>query len=250
MIITSKTQVNPIIQNCIDVFTQKGEDAFVQCVHTRLLKEKIRFPLLEHAAEVFCVQIPQKYHYSIAEKIMQLNTIGGNVLVGIVLRNTYNRKDTGEGTESTGAIQKAIKTANAHIVYGNQWYVCDIIGERVAGFALLTQPEEVIPLLQKMAGDENKWIVRTVGVATHYAVKKGLKKKYVEEMFGILLQLGNSSDFHTQRGVGWAVKTIAKFHPDIVQHSRANNTEVKQWFRTKIKIGLGRSNKYASRHKG
>jgi hypothetical protein len=238
--ITSKAQLNPLVQKAIETFEQKDEDAFVKTVRQQILSVKIRFPLLEHAAFVFVRNIPAKQYYSVAEKIMHLDTIGGNVLVGILLQQQLEKD-----------LVKAMKEANRHIVQGDLWYVCDIIGERVAGVALLTQPEKTIPLLKKMSKNENKWIVRTVGVATHYAVKKGLKKKYADEMFGLLMTLGNTTDFHTKKGIGWAAKTIAKFHPDIIQqHQKAlSNPEIKTWFKTKIRIGLGRSEKYASRYK-
>src|SRR5690606_27867199 len=129
-------------------------------------------------------------------------------------------------------------------------YVCDIIGERVMGHALLTMPYVAIPELKQLAKHEDEWIVRSVGVATNYAVKKGLKKADVQQMFALLLTLANTTEFHTKKGVGWAVKTIAKFHPEIVAHYREQietDPEIKQWFKTKIKIGLGRTDKYAGR---
>ena len=88
-------------------------------------------------------------------------------------------------------------------------------------------------------------------MATHYAVKKGLEKEYVEQMFELLLSLATTTDFHTKKGVGWAVKTVAKFHPEIIskyQEQIDADGNVKQWFRTKIKIGLGRTQKYAGKY--
>jgi hypothetical protein len=71
-------------------------------------------------------------------------------------------------------------------------------------------------------------------------------------MFALLLSLSTVTDFHTKKGVGWAAKTIAKFYPDIISEYKAEieNEKVRQWFQTKIKIGLGRSYKYASRYSG
>lgn len=115
----------------------------------------------------------------------------------------------------------------------------------------MTEPVKTLPLLKKLAGDENKWLVRCVGVAAHYAIKKGLKKQYVDEMFVLLLSLCNTTDFHTKKGIGWAAKTSAKFHPDIIAKYQLHierDERVKQWFKTKIKIGLGRSYKYAQRY--
>jgi 3-methyladenine DNA glycosylase AlkD len=119
------------------------------------------------------------------------------------------------------------------------------------GHALLTVPDATLPVLQRLSQHEDKWIVRSVGVATHYAVKKGLKKKYAEEMFRILLSQASTTEFHTKKGIGWAAKTIAKFHPDIIaryEQQVSNDPTIKQWFKSKIKIGLSRTYKYAHRY--
>ncbi|NNE97923.1 MAG: DNA alkylation repair protein, partial [Pyrinomonadaceae bacterium] len=52
-------------------------------------------------------------------------------------------------------------------------------------------------------------------------------------------------------GIGWAAKTTAKFHPDIVADYRDRmeaDPNIKQWFKTKIEMGLSNSEKYASRY--
>jgi 3-methyladenine DNA glycosylase AlkD len=121
------------------------------------------------------------------------------------------------------------------------------------GHALLTEPKKTIPVFKKLSRHNNAWMVRCVGVATHYAVKKGLQKTYSERMFQILLSLADSKEFHIKKGIGWAAKTVSKFHPDIIHIYKKDineNPEVKQWFKTKIKIGLGRSFKYATKYPG
>ncbi|MCA9998849.1 MAG: hypothetical protein KDE56_23965, partial [Anaerolineales bacterium] len=55
------------------------------------------------------------------------------------------------------------------------------------------------------------------GVAAHYATKKGLPKPEVEAVLTLLLTVAGSSDYQVQRGVGWGLKTIAKFYPDLMK---------------------------------
>lgn len=116
-----------------------------------------------------------------------------------------------------GDEQQAFEKASAYVLLGDQWYVCDIICERVMGEALLMRPETTLPEIRKMAGSPHKWLVRGAGVAIHYAVKKGISKIYVNQLFEMLLASAYTQDFHTKKGIGWAAKTIAKFHPDVVQ---------------------------------
>lgn len=239
-IINSKKELGVYVQHAINVYQEDGADAFAGVLHEQILKKKVRFPVLEYAARELYHTLPKKQIIPVTDKIVALDETGSYVLAGILLQCMLD-------TNHKRSIDKAV----AYIIQGNEWYVCDIVGERVMGHALLTMPEQTLPLLKKLAKHEDKWIVRCTGVATHYAIKKGLKKQYVAEMFRLLLSLSNTTDFHTKKGIGWAAKTTAKFHPDIVAQYAAQvatDPEVKQWFKTKIKIGLGRSDKYAHRY--
>lgn len=239
-IIGSKIEVNKLVDEITSTTKKHELDKLVDNINVLLLKKKIRFPLLEFAAKLLSQFIPYGNQIKITNKIIELHTIGGNVLVGIILQQRLK-------TNFAESHKKAIE----YIVKEDLWYVCDIIGERVIGYSLLNYPEETIQLLKLYAKHSDKWIVRTIGVATHYAVKNGLKKASVEKVFIILLSCSNTTEFHTKKGIGWGVKTISKFHPEIIEKHRIqieNDTEIKQWFRTKIKIGLSRTYKYASRY--
>ncbi|HEY1039309.1 MAG TPA: DNA alkylation repair protein [Bacteroidia bacterium] len=238
--ITQKPRIKAGIEKSIEAFQEKGVESFSKTLFNELLSKKIKFPLLEYAAVLLLERIPLKDQLVLSDKIISLETIGGNTICGKLLQLRADKK-RGE----------SFKKAEEYIIFGNMWYVCDIIGERVFGYCLLTQSEDTIPYLHKLAKHPNNWMVRTIGVATHYAVKKGLKKKDANTLFLLLLSLSGTTDFHTKKGIGWAAKTIAKFHPEIiVRHHNAiyENPEVKQWFKTKIKIGLSRKEKYAAVH--
>jgi len=238
----SKAQLKPVIGDLLDIYAQQGQDAFIGALDEKVLQQKIRFPVLEFAGLELYKAIPPGEQLPVLDRIVALHTVGGNVLAGIILQK---RLDAHFNT--------SVQKAGEYMILGNEWYVCDIIGERVLGHALLTQPEKTIPMLKKLARHENKWLVRSVGVASHYAIKKGLPKVFVEEVFSILLGLSNATEFHTKKGIGWAAKTTAKFYPGIIESHRQHidtSPEVKQWFKTKVKIGLGRTSKYANRYPG
>jgi 3-methyladenine DNA glycosylase AlkD len=238
-VIQSKAEVKQLLEKIIHVGNSEP-DKLVAGINTHLLTKKIRFPLLEYASRELYQFIPDQNQNSIADKIIELHSIGGNVLAGIILQLRLKE-------HFAESHQKAIE----YIIKEDLWYVCDIIGERVIGYSLLTYPKETIPILRSYTRHSDKWVVRSIGVATHYAVKNGLKKVFVEEVFQVLLSCSGTTEFHTKKGIGWAVKTIAKFHPEIIEKYRKRiekNTEIKQWFRTKIKLGLSRSFKYASRY--
>lgn len=198
--------------------------------------------MLEYAAAQFYTHIPDADHIRITDGIVALAENGSEVIAGKILQLRLGRH-----------YNESIRKATGYIIHGAHWLPCDTVGERVFGYALLTTPDKTIPVLQKLSQHEDKWVVHSVGVAVHYAVKKGLPEEYTDKMFRLLLSLATTTDFHTRKGIGWAAKTIAKFHPDIITDYRAeieNNTTVRPWFKTKIKIGLGRSYKYAHRYTG
>jgi len=238
-IISSKATIGAITEKLLATYNSEGIDAFISQLDKKILQQKVRFPVLEYAGTMLHNAIPSKKQLTVADQIIDLHQIGSNVFAGIILQLRLEE-------HFAQSIEKAIE----YIITSDEWYVCDIIGERVMGHGLLTHPKKMLPTLHKLAKHENKWIVRCIGVAAHYAIKKGLKKEYVENVFRLLLSLSNTTDFHTKKGIGWAAKTTAKFHPDIIDTYRKqiDDATTKQWFKTKVKIGLSRTDKYAHRY--
>lgn len=230
----------PMVEKSIEVYYHRGIDAFCLDFHTRILKQKVRFPALEYATLLVMEKIPERSHLEFAQNTIALREIGSNVVAGMVLQKMAEKQ-----------LPKAFTLAGEFIVFGGEWYCCDIMAERVMGVSLLNQPDLALKQLQKLSTSKEELVVRTIGVAAHYAVKKGLQKPYVEEVFKLLLSLGNATEFHVKTGIGWGAKTCAKFHPDVVRkHEAIYNDQnwVGQWFRSKLAIGFSRNYKYATRY--
>ncbi|TGK39249.1 DNA alkylation repair protein [Leptospira gomenensis] len=216
-----------------------SERDFLAKVESELLLKKTRFPLLEFAALEIHSRLTAERRNDLLEEIGRLRHMGGYVIAGMMLQ-----------LDLESGFEEALAKAGELMISGDEWYVCDIVGERVFGHSLLFYPERTIPILKKYLNHENGWIVRSVGVASHYAVKKGLEKKHVETLFYLLLEKLNATDFHTKKGIGWGIKTIAKFHPDLVRKISdrlEDDLSVNVYFKNKIRIGLGKSVKYASK---
>lgn len=241
-IINSKAQVRTVFTDLLKLNSKWTSDTTIRFIHEKILKEKIRFPILEYFTELIFPLVPKKEQTIFLQKIIDLDEIGSYTIAGKLLQLQL---------ENQTKTKSVFKNTEAFIIQGDKWYVCDIIGERVFGHSLLTSPGRTIPHLKKLSTHKNTWMVRSIGVATHYAVKKGLDKKSVEDMFRLLLSLADTTDFHVKKGIGWAAKTTAKFHPAIIKKYEKEiygNEKVKQWFKTKIKIGLSRNDKYASKY--
>ncbi len=215
-------------------------DSLVQSLDALILQRKVRYPILEFVARALYQCIPAHSHVELCDRIVSLRANGSEVIAGMILQ-----------LRLPDHYHASILKAKEYVIRGEGWLPCDTIGERVFGHALLTQPATTIPVLCKLSKSDDKWVVRSVGVAVHYAVKKGLTKDHVAEMFNLLLSLATTTDFHTKKGIGWAAKTIAKFHPDIIAQFESeikDDPAIRTWFRTKVKIGLSRTYKYAGRY--
>lgn len=237
-VVTRKSEVRELLLQCTVAYDTYGLDNCVVVVNDILLTRKVKFPLLEFCGRAFYEHLQQHDHIPFCDAIQKLKTEGGNVLLGIVLqlRLEEHFKET---------VAKTIE----YIAAADIWYVCDIIGERVWGVSLLNEPERTIPEIQKLTTHQSHWIIRSLGAGAHYAIKKGISVEFVETLFKLLLRCSNSSDKEIRQGIGWAAKTTARFHPEIIyaHRSEINNTEkVANWFRRKIEIGLERHH-YAQR---
>ncbi|WP_223034301.1 DNA alkylation repair protein [Hanstruepera marina] len=238
-VVTRKSEIKELINICTKEYESKGLNACLLEMENYILTKKIKFPLLEFCGDELYQKVKQEEHIDLCNKIEELKTEGGNVILGIILQNRLNT-----------CFEQSIKKATEYISRADVWYVCDIIGERVYGYALLNNPEKTIPQIKKLSRHSANWVVRALGAGIHYSIKKGLDKENVALVFPILLSMANTRDKEIRQGVGWAAKTTAKFHPEIIDQfdKEVQNKEmVANWFRTKISIGLNR-NEYAKRN--
>jgi 3-methyladenine DNA glycosylase AlkD len=242
-VLNSKTQVRAIAADLLELNRGWTSSETISFIHDRILTQKVRFPVLEYFTELIFPEVSGNLRIEFLRKIVLLDKIGSYTIAGKFLQLVFQEKNA--------ASEEVFQLAEEFIIQGDKWYVCDIIGERVFGHSLLLFPVKTLPYLNKLSNHKNTWMVRAIGVAAHYAVKKGLDKKSVDDMFRLLLAHSADTDFHVKKGIGWGAKTVAKFHPLVIDKYKEeiyDNTEVKQWFKTKIKIGLSRNNKYASKY--
>lgn len=231
-VITRKGEITEELNNCFGVYDSAGLKEFVNCVHTGLLKAKIRFPLLEFCGKSIFEYLPLDQHFPFCSYIPELKTIGGNVLIGIILQQRL-----------ANDFEQSFLKAAEYIDADHEWYVSDIIGERVYGFGLLNYARQALPLLKDLSNHESHMVVRAVGPGIHYALKKGLDKESADSAFQILLEKANVTNHFEKKGLGWAAKTTAKFHPDVIEKYQSvldDKNRTGQWFRTKVRIGLER----------
>lgn len=241
-LITRKSEIKIELEKCIKAYRTDSVQGCVAEVHSRILSHKVKFPLLEYCAHELFELLLVEDHIPFCDSVESLKTEGGNVILGIMLQRGL-----------LFHFQQSIVKATEYIGKADIWYVCDIIGERVFGFSLLNEPNKTILEFERLSKSDNNWVIRSLGAGGHYAIKKGLDRRHVKTVFKILLSMANNNnDKEIRQGVGWAAKTTAKFHPDVIQlyAKEINNADsIATWFRTKVKIGLER-HEYAKGDRG
>lgn len=230
-IITRKPEICERVDKCVAIYKKNGLECFASAIHQQILVEKVKFPLLEYAARELFEFIPSEKQIALCDAIEAFNTVGGNVILGIILQLRLHEN-----------LEESFQKAAQYISNSEEWYVSDLIGERVFGFALLSYSEKALSLLRSYANHENNMVQRSTGAGMHYAIKKGLRKEFTKPVFELLLSKSSIKDYQAKRGIGWAAKTMSKFHPEMVSEyaEQIADKTTGRWFQTKVNIGLAR----------
>lgn len=208
--ITRKSDLQPILKAAQTQYAANGSAALAAWLVENLLCHRVKFPLLELTAVHLNEFMPRHEQSVFVTKLFGRPEHGSSVVIGKLLQLWL-----------PDALPSAFMVAGQAITSGSTWFHCDHIGERVYGHGLLHHYEAALPLLTKTLHSGDEWNQRAVGVAAHYATKKGLNAERVTAVLTLLLTKADSKAYEVQRGVGWGLKTIAKFHPELMKAALA-----------------------------
>ncbi len=112
----------------------------------------------------------------------------------------------------------ALARSRDFIIDGDAWYAADILGEGVAGRALVDHFQPALDLLVPWREDPNPWVRRVVGIAAHFWAKRsrGERAAEAEALLAFLEPMFGEWDMIAVKGLGWGLKTMGKYHPDLV----------------------------------
>ena len=232
--ISTKQYVNPILNQLKDLNTSNSDKSSIseeqwRLLDSQILAHRVKFPILEYAAVELAEIFSSTQIEDLLFKIAKARHISSYPVIGKLLQLQL-------GTDLENIYQNAID----HIIQGDKWYACDIISERVFGVGTLKDFELSLRLMTKMGEHDNQWIQRSIGIATHYATKKGLPKHQAEQLFMLMLSHGHKTSLYIKKGIGWPAKTVARFHPDLIYKHEVliKSHKLSKWFKNKINIGL------------
>lgn len=202
-----KREVAEVSQECLTLLAAGSIDEALKTLHP-LLSRKLPFPLLDHAGDILgslATKRPQGL-LSLLDKIEATKAMGGYVIIGSALNSFINHD-----------LPEALEKAKEYILKGDVWYVTDIIGERVPGEALVHHFNETLPILEVFSREPNPWVKRSVGVAVHHFAKRvrGDQEK-ASRLLGLLSPCFEDKDSRIVKGIGWGLKTLGRYYPDLV----------------------------------
>lgn len=143
------------------------------------------------------------------DRVAAQRTMGGWVVIASALRQQLNRDLPG-----------AFGRCRSYVIVADVWYGTDIFGERVPGPALVRDFEPSLAALTPWRGDANRWVRRMVGVAVHYWAKHArgaaASRPEASALLDFLEPLFTERDSDAIKGVGWGLKTLGKYYPELV----------------------------------
>ncbi|MBN1890261.1 MAG: DNA alkylation repair protein [Thermoflexales bacterium] len=142
------------------------------------------------------------------ERIAAGKTEGGWVVIASMLEGQLGRDLAG-----------ALARGRQFIIAADIWYAADTLGEGVVGAALVTHFEPVLELLKPWREDSNPWVRRVIGVGVHLWAKRARGQAshaaQARTLMGLLEPLFEERDVSVVKGVGWGLKTLGRYYPDL-----------------------------------
>ena len=196
-----------VATKCIKSISQDDKQAFWQVLNP-VLDSKVPFPLLDEIGKQLgqAGKLDKSRYFAIFDSIIETDKMGGYVIVGQGLAQFFEHN-----------LEASLLKAKEVITKGKTWYVCDIIGERVFGQALVDYFAVALTVLEQMTNDENQAVRRSLGVSVHFFVKrKPTEVKSMRRLFeGLLLPLVEDKRVFVVKGTGWGLKTIGRYQPEL-----------------------------------
>ncbi len=195
-------------ERLVDAINREDQEEFWSLLNP-VLDAKVPFPLLDEIGRLLGEagkHDPSRY-FGVFDTIIASDKMGGYVIVGQALSAFLE-------TELEASINKATET----VTKGQKWYVCDIVGERVLGQALVDYFESAIPVLTRKTALEEQEVRRSIGVAVHFFAKRRPKDiERMKQLLQLLAFMVEDRRVFVVKGVGWGLKTIGKHQPKLVE---------------------------------
>ena len=146
---------------------------------------------------------------SFLDWIGSTHTEGGWVVIGSALREWIILN-----------MAVSFERTRQFIILADVWHATDSFGERVLGPAMLYDLPLAFELLDHWRQDANRWVRRATGVAVHFWGKRTRgasgSAPQAQTLLAFLEPLFEERNWDALKGVGWGLKTLGRYYPDLV----------------------------------
>ena len=203
-----RAEMRELATDCRDLLIAgDAESALAQL--RPIVATRTPFPLLDLAGQVIAgaaTMNPMAFKV-LLDGLAATDAIGAWPLIGSALATAYLPHD----------IPRAFAEARCYILQAGVWHATDALGERVLGEGLRADFDTALPLLEDWRTETSPWLRRATGVAVHLYVKRERDRpEQVARLLNLLAPLFEERDTAALKGVGWGIKTIGKFYPDLL----------------------------------
>ena len=111
----------------------------------------------------------------------------------------------------------AFAEARRYILEAHVWHATDAIGERVLGEGLRADFPTALGRLETWREEISPWLRRAIGVAVHrYAKRERDQPERAIKLLELLEPLFEEREMSALKGIGWGLKTIGRFYPNLL----------------------------------
>jgi len=204
----SRQQAREAAKKCVESINRNNMKALWEVLNP-ILDAKVPFPLLDEMGKILgeAGKFSLPKYLEVFDEIFARGRMGGYVILGQALGRLLDVE-----------FEASLSKAREYIAKGAEWYVCDIIGERVLGPALVNHFERALPYLEGLTREEDRWVRRSIGVAVHFFAKERPKdQERVRKLLALSSLLIEDHRRDVVKGVGWGLKTIGKYQPRLIE---------------------------------
>lgn len=172
-----------------------------------ILTERTPFIMLDRIGTALAV-VPLPALNNFLAHIAATKSIGGWPVIGAALWSHFERDPAA-----------VFERCQSFIIQADVWYGTDILGERIIGPALVADFPRALNLLTPWRDHPNRWVRRAIGVGAHVWAKRARGASQhlaqAEALLAFLEPLFEEANTDTIKGIGWGLKTLGRFYPEL-----------------------------------
>jgi len=192
---------------CSAYLSEDDLGAFWSCLQP-VLKSKLSDDSLALFGEILgeeAAKDPERYFRAFDEMIAKQSS-GCTVIVGKALSKMLETH-----------FDQCCDRARTYIAQGESYETADFVGQSVLGEALVRYFDQTVGVLKNLSHDESKWVRRAVGAAVQFFSEEVRDVDQTGRLLELTLPLMGSDDDVVLKGVGWGLKTIGRYHPELLE---------------------------------